>query len=99
MVSFSINIRLLNRFRNLIVSCTFYFLSLAYSIEPGNNELSEYQSAIDVTHYHLDLRVDPYKKTLFGIAKVKFYLLRDVPYIELDLLKNYHVFELKILMN
>ena len=85
MVSFSINIRLLNRFRNLIVSCTFYFLSLAYSIEPGNNELSEYQSAIDVTHYYLDLRVDPYKKTLFGIAKVKFYLLRDVPFVELEL--------------
>ena len=91
MESSSINIQSRNNFWSRIVSCSFYLLSITYSIEPGKSELSEYQSAIDIKHYYLDLRVDPYKKTLSGIAKIKFNLLRDVPYIELDLLNSYHV--------
>ena len=91
MESSNINIQSRNNFWSRIVSCSFYLLSITYSIETGKSELSEYQSAIDIKHYYLDLRVDPYKKTLSGIAKIKFNLLRDVPYIELDLLNSYHV--------
>ena len=47
--------------------------------------LSSDQSAVDIKHYLLDLRIDPYKKVISGTATVQFQLLKPSDKIVLDL--------------
>ena len=53
--------------------------------------LSKNQAAMDVKHYGLDLMVDPYKKTISGTSTIKFVLLENVPFLEIDLFKKFTV--------
>ena len=46
---------------------------------------------MDVKHYGLDLMVDPYKKTISGTSTIKFVLLENVPFLEIDLFKKFTV--------
>ena len=46
---------------------------------------------MDVTHYDIRLRVDPYKQTIGGKVIISFMLIDRAEKIEIDLLDLYHV--------
>lgn len=46
---------------------------------------------MDVTHYDIRLKVNPYKKTIEGSVTISFILLDNTDQIEIDLLKQYYV--------
>ena len=53
--------------------------------------ISKNQEAMDVKHYLIDIRVDPYKETISGEVVIKFELLRKTNIVEIDLLDKYTV--------
>ena len=46
---------------------------------------------MDVTHYDLRLKVDPYKKTIGGTVNITFVLINKTDMIEIDLLDQFNV--------
>jgi len=68
------------------------FISLGFSLDVySGGKLSPNQAAMDVTHYDLRLKVDPYKKTLEGKVIITFILIGKPDKIEIDLLDQFHV--------
>ena len=59
-------------------------------VESGGR-LSPLQSAIDVKHYKIDLRVDPYKQVISGEVIIRFKLLQRVDHVVMDLLDRYTI--------
>ena len=57
----------------------------------SGGKLSPNQAAMDVTHYDLRLKVDPYKKTIGGIVNITFVLINKTDMIEIDLLDQFNV--------
>ncbi len=71
---------------NLVSACLLFGLD----IESGGS-LSREQAAIDVKHYRVDIRVDPYKKTIIGKVDIVFQLLERTDQLAFDLLNRYSV--------
>ncbi len=53
--------------------------------------LSEYQKAMDVKHYSLDLKIDPHTKAIKGTSSIQFILNEETQFLEIDLHKTYSV--------
>ena len=62
-----------------------------FQTRSSGGPLSSDQGAVDIKHYLLDLRIDPYKKVISGTATVQFQLLKPSDKIVLDLVENYSV--------
>ena len=62
----------MNRIVIVILVCTCLLFGL--DVESGGR-LSREQAAIDVKHYRIDIRVDPYKKTIIGKVDIAFQLI------------------------
>jgi len=75
----------------MVLSCHVFALDVK-----SGGRLSGAQEAMDVKHYLIDLRVDPYKETIGGEVVIKFELLRRTDFIEIDLLDKYTVSSTKI---
>ena len=72
--------------------CFSLFLSMIFSLDvESGGKLSTEQLAIDVKHYGINIRVDPYKKTIMGKVDIKFELLEKTNNIVFDLLDRYVV--------
>lgn len=54
-------------------------------------EYSQYRANNDLLSYHLDIRVDPEKKTIGGKNTIRFKMLKDDTRIQLDLYANLNV--------
>lgn len=68
------------------------FLSFGFSLDVySGGKLSSNQAAMDVTHYTIKLKVDPYKQTISGIVNISFILIGKPDKIEIDLLDDFHV--------
>ena len=57
----------------------------------SGGKLSPNQAAMDVTHYDIRLKVDPYKKTIGGTVNITFVLISKTDMIEIDLLDQFNV--------
>ena len=58
--------------------CFSLLLSMIFSLDvESGGKLSTEQLAIDVKHYGINIRVDPYKKTIMGKVDIKFELLEN----------------------
>ena len=57
----------------------------------SGGKLSQNQAAMDVTHYDIRLKVDPYKKTIGGTVKITFILISKADMIEIDLLDQFNI--------
>ncbi len=69
-----------------------FIVSIGFSLDVySGGKLSKNQAAIDVTHYDLRLKVDPYKKTIAGTVQITFMLIAKTDEIEIDLLDQFHV--------
>ncbi|MBT3502859.1 MAG: M1 family metallopeptidase [Candidatus Marinimicrobia bacterium] len=67
-------------------------VSIGFSLDVySGGKLSTNQAAMDVTHYDIHLKVDPYKKTISGKVIISFILISKPKKIEIDLLDVYHV--------
>ena len=70
----------------------FLFFSIAFPLDVySGGKLSKNQSAIDINHYDIRLKVDPYRKTIGGTVFISFLLIGGADQIEIDLLKSYNV--------
>ena len=78
----------MNRIVIVILVCTCLLFGL--DVESGGR-LSREQAAIDVKHYRIDIRVDPYKKTIIGMVDIAFQLLESTDQLTFDLLNRYSV--------
>tara|TARA_Y100001970_G_scaffold33326_1_gene41414 strand:- start:307 stop:1917 length:1611 start_codon:yes stop_codon:yes gene_type:complete len=76
------------RILTIISLCACFALGL--NVESGG-KLSREQAAIDVKHYKIDIRVDPYKKTIIGTVEIIFELLESTEQLTFDLLNRYSV--------
>ena len=75
-----------------IVLSTLILSSMLYGLDvESGGRLSGLQSAVDVEHYTINLRVDPYKQVIGGEVTIRFKLLQKVDRVELDLLDRYAV--------
>src|SRR5258706_8621545 len=54
-------------------------------------EYGRYRANNDLLYYHLDIRVDPVKKTIGGKNSVRFKMLKDDNRIQLELYANLNV--------
>jgi aminopeptidase N len=54
-------------------------------------EYSQYRANNDLISYHLDIRIDPEKKTIGGKNTIRFKMLKDDTRIQLDLYANLNV--------
>ena len=73
-----------------IVTIISVFTSLLFGLDvESGGKLSREQAAIDVKHYRIDIRVDPYKKTIIGKVDIVFELLENINYVAIDLLNRY----------
>jgi aminopeptidase N len=54
-------------------------------------EYGQYRANNDLLYYHLDIRVDPEKKTIGGKNTIRFKMLKDDTRIQLDLYANLNV--------
>ena len=78
--------------RNTLFLFLFFIGSIGFSLDVySGGKLSKNQSAMDVTHYDIRLRVDPYKQTIGGKVIISFMLIGRAEKIEIDLLDQYHV--------
>ena len=59
-----------------------FHLSTGLASLSSGGPLSANQKAMDVSHYTLDIKVDPYKETIGGSVKINFKLLQQVNPIE-----------------
>ena len=78
----------MNKIVIVILVCTCILFGL--DVESGGS-LSREQAAIDVKHYRIDIRVDPYKKTIIGKVDIAFQLLEITDQLTFDLLNRYSV--------
>ena len=76
--------------RRLLIFTLFLSVAFSLSVESGG-KLSREELAIDVKHYEIDIRIDPYKKTIMGQVSIRFELLEETNNIVLDLLEKYTV--------
>ena len=76
--------------KRLFLFTLFLSVALSLSVESGG-KLSREELAIDVKHYEIDIRIDPYKKTIMGQVNIRFELLEETNNIVLDLLEKYTV--------
>ena len=75
-----------------IVTIISVFTSLLFGLDvESGGKLSREQAAIDVKHYRIDIRVDPYKKTIIGKVDIVFELLENINHVAIDLLNRYSV--------
>ena len=75
-----------------IVTIISVFTNLLFGLDvESGGKLSREQAAIDVKHYRIDIRVDPYKKTIIGKVDIVFELLENINYVAIDLLNRYSV--------
>ncbi len=78
---------------------TFIVLSLSYlfglDVYSGG-ELSYNQKAIDVTHYDINLKVDPNRKVILGKVEIIFLLKEQPKNFEFDLIDSLKVSEVSI---
>ena len=78
---------------------TFIVLSLSYlfglDVYSGG-ELSDNQKAIDVTHYDINLKVDPNRKVILGKVEIIFLLKEQPKNFEFDLIDSLKVSEVSI---
>ena len=75
-----------------IVTIISVFTNLLFGLDvESGGKLSREQAAIDVKHYRIDIRVDPYKKTIIGKVDIVFELLENINYVTIDLLNRYSV--------
>ena len=75
-----------------IVTIISVFTNLLFGLDvESGGKLSREQAAIDVKHYRIDIRVDPYKKTIIGKVDIVFELLEKINYVTIDLLNRYSV--------
>tara|TARA_Y100001968_G_scaffold317406_1_gene346371 strand:- start:504 stop:2120 length:1617 start_codon:yes stop_codon:yes gene_type:complete len=69
------------------------FILTHVSLESENYEsggiLSLEQGSIDVGHYTLDIKIDPYKKVISGSVDIEFQLLKKTNKIVIDLINDY----------
>ena len=59
--------------------------------------LSDNQKAMDVSYYKIDIKVDPYRKTISGVVEITFSLFQKTDQIEIDLKKGYVVSGLSLI--
>src|SRR3954468_4480833 len=57
-------------------------------------EYGRYRANNDLLFYHLDVRVDPEKKSIAGTNTIRFRMLKDDTRIQLDLYANLNVDEI-----
>ena len=75
-----------------IVTIISVFTNLLFGLDvESGGKLSREQAAIDVKHYRIDIKVDPYKKTIIGKVDIVFELLENINYVTIDLLNRYSV--------
>ena len=67
-------------------------LSIAFCLDlTSGGPISKNQSAMDVTHYNLKLKVDPYRQTISGTVIITFNLFNKTEELEIDLMNGYTV--------
>ena len=67
-------------------------LSIGFCLDlTSGGKLSNNQSAMDVTHYNLKLKVDPYRQTISGLVIITFKLFNITEELEIDLMDGYTV--------
>jgi len=79
--------------KTLILLASF-FLAQAPPAPQGNvlrGEYGRYRANNDLLFYHLDVRVDPEKKSLSGRNTIRFKMLKDDTRIQLELVPNLNV--------
>ena len=74
----------------LFIVCLFQTLLLSLDMKSGG-VLSKNQKAMDVTHYDLDIKLDPHSKSIQGSVAILFQLYDKTPSIEIDLLESFHI--------
>ena len=62
----------------------------------SGGELSDNQKAIDVTHYDINLKVDPNRKIISGKVGITFLLKEQPKVFEFDLIDSLRVSEVSI---
>ena len=83
---------------NRIVTIISVFTNLLFGLDvESGGKLSREQAAIDVKHYRIDVRVDPYKKTIIGKVDIVLELLENINYVAIDLLNRYSVSGLSLI--
>ena len=81
-----------------IVTVILAFTCLLFGLDvESGGRLSREQAAIDVKHYRIDIRVDPYKKTIIGKVDIAFQLLEATDQLIFDLLNRYSVSGLSLM--
>ena len=78
---------------------TFVVLSLSFLLGLdvySGGELSDNQNAIDVTHYDINLKVDPNRKIISGKVGITFLLEEQPKEFEFDLIDSLRVSEVSI---
>ena len=67
-------------------------LSIGFCLDLiSGGKLSKNQSSMDVTHYNLKLKVDPYRQTISGLVIITFKLFNKTEELEIDLMDGYTV--------
>ena len=79
----------MNKYSYLIVT---FLLSFGFSLDVhSGGKLSKNQAAMDVTHYDIRLKIDPYKQMISGKLLTSFMMINKAEKIEIDLLDRYRV--------
>lgn len=89
-----------------ILTCTFVHAQLLDNIS-GNytkkdslrGTLTDIRSNFDVTYYHLDVKIDPEKKTVDGSNEIVFLAVEDINRIQIDLFEELEVYKIVHLGN
>ena len=69
-----------------------FFISIGFCLDlTSGGQLSKNQLAMDVTHYNLKLKVDPYRQTISGTVIITFKLFNKTEELEIDLKDGYTV--------
>ncbi len=74
----------------LLIFITSVTLLMAINTSSGGR-LTSRQEAMDVKHYSIDLKVDPFKKLISGTVEILFVLFREIDLVEIDLINKYSV--------
>jgi aminopeptidase N len=85
------------RLTQLTLLVLFFNLSSALAQRPySGGPVSEAQAAKDIKHYHLDLTLDPERRTLGGRVDVYFTINAIAEHWELDLHPNFEVHDIQM---
>ena len=70
----------------------FVLQTIVFSLDVNSGGvLSKNQQAMDVTHYELDIKIDPHSKSIQGSVRILFQLLLNTHNIEIDLLETFSI--------